>query len=147
MPLIMAAHRIPYAATACMSYPVDFVSKLRKAKSIKGTKYIHLLAPCPTGWRYDTSRTIEMGRLAVQTGMWVLYEIEEGKFKLNPPSDGLVDKSKRKPIKGYFALQGRFRGLSEDDVEKIQKWVDQDFENYRKLASNCVSDAALYGKI
>jgi len=147
MPLIMAAHRIPYVATACTSYPMDFVSKLRKARGIKGTKYIHLLAPCPTGWRYDTSKTVEMGRLAVQTGMWVLYEIEDGKFRLNSPSDRLVEKSKRKPIKEYFASQGRFRGLVEDDAGKIQKWVDEDWENYRKLASNCVSDPALYGTI
>jgi pyruvate ferredoxin oxidoreductase beta subunit len=88
-----------------------------------------------------------MGRLAVQTGMWVLYEIEDGKFRLNSPSDRLADKSKRKPLKEYFALQGRFRGLAKDDVEKIQKWVDEDFENYRKLASNCVSDPTLHGKI
>ena len=147
MPLIMAAHRIPYVATACTSYPVDFVNKLRKARDIKGTKYIHLLAPCPTGWRYDTGKTIEMGRLAVQTGMWVLYEIEDGKFRLSSPSDRLVDKSKRKPLKEYFVSQGRFRGLAEDDLGKIQKWVDEDWENYRKLASNCVSDPASYGKI
>jgi pyruvate ferredoxin oxidoreductase beta subunit len=143
----MAAHRIPYVATACTSYPMDFVNKLRKAKGIKGTKYIHLLAPCPTGWRYDTSKTVELGRLAVQTGMWVLYEIEDGKFRLNSPSDRLVDKSKRKPIKEYFALQGRFRSLAGNDVEKIQKWLDEDWENYRKLASNSVSDQTLYGKI
>jgi pyruvate ferredoxin oxidoreductase beta subunit len=87
MPLIMAAHRIPYVATACPSYPIDLINKLRKAKEIKGTKYIHILAPCPTGWRYDTSKTVELGRLAVQTGLWTLYEIEYGKFKLNPPSD------------------------------------------------------------
>ena len=147
MPLIMAAHRIPYVATACTSYPLDFVNKLKKAKEMKGTKYIHLLTPCPTGWRYDTSKTIEMGRLAVLSGLWVLYEIENGKFKLNPPSDRLIDKAKRKPVKDYFASQGRFRGLSEDDVVKIQKWVDEDWEQYRKLASNSASDLALYGKI
>jgi len=147
MPLIMAAHRIPYVATACTSYPIDFVNKLRKAKDIKGTKYIHLLAPCPTGWRYDTNKTVEMGRLAVQTGMWALYEVENGKFRLNSPSDRLVDKSKRKPLKEYFASQGRFRGLAEDDLGKIQQWVDEDWENYRKLASNCVSHPASYGKI
>jgi len=147
MPLIMAAHRIPYVATACTSYPADFVSKLRKARDFKGTKYIHLLAPCPTGWRYDTSKTVEMGRLAVQTGMWALYEIEDGKFRLNPPSDRLVDSSKRKPVKDYLALQGRFRGLTEEDVKSIQKWVDEDWENYRRFALNCVSGPALYGKI
>jgi pyruvate ferredoxin oxidoreductase beta subunit len=139
MPLIMAAHKIPYVATACPSYPVDFVNKLRKAKEIKGTKYIHVLAPCPTGWRYDTSKTVEIGRLAVQTGIWVLYEIENGRFRLNPPSDRLIDKSKRKPVKEYLAMQDRFRHLTEADIEKIQTWVDEDWEYYSKLASNeCV---------
>jgi pyruvate ferredoxin oxidoreductase beta subunit len=146
MPLIMAAHRIPYVATACTSYPLDFVNKLRKAKEIKGTKYIHLLAPCPTGWRYDTSKTIEMGRLAVLTGLWVLYEIEDGKFKLNSPSDRLVDKAKRKPVKEYFTSQGRFRNMSEEDIEKVRKWIDEDWEQYRKLASGSASELALYAK-
>jgi pyruvate ferredoxin oxidoreductase beta subunit len=146
MPLIMAAHRIPYVATACTSYPLDFVNKLRKAKEIKGTKYIHLLAPCPTGWRYDTSKTIEMGRLAVQTGLWVLYEIENGKFKLNSPSDRLVDKTKRKPVKEYFALQGRFRTMLEQDIEKINSYIEEDWEQYRKLASGSAPELSLYGK-
>jgi pyruvate ferredoxin oxidoreductase beta subunit len=122
------------------------VNKLRKARDIKGTKYIHLLAPCPTGWRYDTSKTIEMGRLAVQTGMWALYEIEDGKFKLCPPSDRLLDKAKRKPVKEYLALQGRFRGLSETDIERIQQWVDEDWEEYSRLASGSAPELALSGK-
>ncbi|MDI6847062.1 MAG: pyruvate synthase subunit PorB [Candidatus Bathyarchaeia archaeon] len=135
-PFIMAAHRIPYIATACPSYPMDFINKLRKAKEIEGTKYIHILAPCPTGWRYDTSKTVEIGRLAVQTGMWVLFEIENGKFKFNPPSNRLIDKAKRRPVKEYLTLQGRFRNLTEDDIERIQKWADEDWERYCKLASN-----------
>jgi pyruvate ferredoxin oxidoreductase beta subunit len=146
MPLIMAAHRIPYVATACPSYPIDFVNKLRKAKDIKGTKYIHILAPCPTGWRYDTSKTVELGRLAVQTGLWALFEIEYGKFKLNPPSDRLVDKAKRKSIREYFGLQGRFRTLTEEDIERVQKWVDEDWEKYCKLSSNSTFDFASCGK-
>jgi len=147
MPLIMSAHRIPYVATASPSYPIDLVNKLRKAKEIKGTKYIHILTPCPTGWRYDTSKTVEFGRLAVQTGLWTLYEIEYGKFRLNPPSDRLVDKNKRKPVKEYLTLQGRFRNITEEDIGRVQRWVDEDWEHYRKLASNSMSDSALYGKI
>ena len=147
MPLIMAAHRIPYVATACPSYPIDLVNKLRKAKEIKGTKYIHILAPCPTGWRYDTSKTVELGRLAVLTGLWALFEIEYGKFKLNPPSDRLIDKTKRKPVKEYFASQGRFRNLTDEDTKRIQKWVEEDWEQYRKRASNSTSDSSPYGKI
>lgn len=133
MPFIMAAHRIPYVATACSSYPIDFIGKLRKAKEIRGTKFIHLLAPCPTGWRYDTSKTVEIGRLAVKTGMWALFEIENGKFKLNPPSDRLVEKTKRNPVEEYLGLQGRFRTLMEGDAEKIQHWIDEDWERYRRL--------------
>ncbi|MBS7607729.1 pyruvate synthase subunit beta [Candidatus Bathyarchaeota archaeon] len=135
MPFIMAAHRIPYVATACPSYPIDLINKLRKAREIKGTKYIHILTPCPTGWRYDTSKTIEIGRLAVQTGVWALYEIENGRFKLNPPSDRLVDKTKRKPVKEYLSMQERFRHLTDADIEKIQKWVDEDWEFYRTLTT------------
>ncbi len=137
MPMIMAAHRIPYVATACTAFPLDFVNKVRKAKDIEGTKYIQILAPCPTGWRFDTSKTIEMGRLAVQTGLFALYEFENGRFKLNSPSDRLVDKSKRKPMKEYFGGQGRFRGLSEEDLARIEKWVDEDWDQYRKLLSIC----------
>jgi pyruvate ferredoxin oxidoreductase beta subunit len=146
MPLIMAAHRIPYVATACTAYPLDFVNKLRRAKDIQGTKYIHLLAPCPTGWRCDTSKTVELGRLAVLSGLWALYEIENGKFKLSSPSDRLVDKTKRKPVKEYFSLQGRFRNLKEEDIQRIEKWIDEDWEKYRKLASDDAPELALHGK-
>ena len=147
MPMIMAAHRIPYVATACTSYPMDFVAKLRKAKEIQGTKYIHLLTPCPTGWRCDTSKTVELGRLAVQSGVWALYEIEAGKFKLNSPSDRLIEKAKRKLVREYFALQGRFRSLKDEDMERIQKWIDEDWEQYRRLTSGSASELSLYGKI
>jgi pyruvate ferredoxin oxidoreductase beta subunit len=75
-----------------------------------------------------------MGRLAVQTGLWVLYEIENGKFKLNPPSDRLVDKTKRRPIREYLTLQGRFRELTNEDIENIQKTLDESWERYSKLA-------------
>ncbi len=133
VPLIMAAHGIPYVATACVSYPTDLVAKLRKAKDIKGTKYVQILAPCPPGWRFPTDKTIEMGRLAVRTGMWALFEIENGKFKLSNPSAALVDKTKRKPVEEYLNLQGRFRNLTEEDIMIIQGWIDETWENYKKL--------------
>jgi pyruvate ferredoxin oxidoreductase beta subunit len=146
MPMIMVAHKIPYVATACTAYPLDFVGKLRKAKDIQGTKYIHLLAPCPTGWRCDTSKTIELGRLAVLTGLWALYEVENGKFKLNSPSDRLLDKTKRKSVREYFGPQGRFRNLKEADIERIQKWIDEDWEQYRKMASDDAPKPPIQGK-
>jgi pyruvate ferredoxin oxidoreductase beta subunit len=144
---IMAAHHIPYVATACPSYPIDFINKVRKAKEIRGTKYIHVLAPCPTGWRYDVSKTVEIGKLAVETGLWALLEIEDGKFKLNSPSDRLVDKAKRKPVKDYLTLQERFRGLKAEDMGKIQAWVDEDWERYRRLMADSASGVPPYGKI
>jgi len=136
VPMIMAAHGIPYVATACISYPLDFVTKLRKAKEIVGTKYIQVLTPCPPGWRYSTEKTVEMGRLAVQTGIWALYEVEKGKFKLNPPSASLVDKTKRKPFEEYLKEQGRFNQLSPEDVDELKRWIDETWEKYKRLQLN-----------
>jgi pyruvate ferredoxin oxidoreductase beta subunit len=136
VPMIMAAHGIPYVATACIAYPMDFVNKLRKAKTFVGTKYLQILTPCPPGWRYSTEKTVEMGRLAVQTGIWALYEIEQGKFKLNPPSSSLVDKSKRKPIEDYVKAQGRFSQLSPTGVEELKRWIDETWENYKRQQFN-----------
>lgn len=133
VPMIMAAHRIPYVATACVSYPIDFIEKLRKASQFRGTKYIHLLAPCPPGWRFPSSKTIEVGRLAVQTGMWVLFEIENGVLRLTGPSRALIDKSKRKPIREYLKLQGRFAGITDEDVERLQSFIDSQWEHYKVL--------------
>jgi len=139
LPLIMAAHDVPYVATACISYPLDLVSKLRKAKEMKGTRYIQILTPCSPGWRFSTEKTVEMGRLAVQTGMWALFEIDHGKFRLNGPSAALIDKEKRRPIEDYILKQGRFEHLTKEDVTMIQKWVDQTWENYKKLQLNVYS--------
>jgi len=133
VPMIMAAHGIPYVATACVSYPIDFVTKLRRAKEMVGTKYIQVLTPCPPGWRYSTEKTIQMGRLAVQTGVWGLFEIEHGRFKLSSPSTALVDETKRKPVEEYLTEQGRFDQLTPQDVEEIKRWIDETWENYKKL--------------
>jgi len=136
VPMIMAAHGIPYVATACVSYPLDFVSKLRKAKEMVGTKYIQVLTPCPPGWRYSTEKSIEMGRLAVQTGIWALFEIEHGRFKLNPPSAAFIDKAKRKPVEEYVKDQGRFNQLSPQDVDELKRWIDGAWEKYKRLQLN-----------
>ncbi len=133
LPLIMAAHGIPYVATACVSYPQDLITKLRKAKELKGTKYVQILAPCPPGWRFPTEKTVEMGRLAVRTGMWALFEIENGDFALSGPSAALVEKTKRKPVEEYLRMQGRFRNLTKEDIVTIQEWIDKMWEKYKKL--------------
>jgi pyruvate ferredoxin oxidoreductase beta subunit len=112
MPEIMVAHRVPYVATACHSYPLDFMNKIKKAKKIKGPAYIHCLAVCPTGWRCPSEACIKMGRLAVETGVFPLYEVENGKYSLSPDMPG-----KLRPVEDYLKPQGRFRHLSPDQVK------------------------------
>ncbi|MEM2136539.1 MAG: pyruvate synthase subunit PorB [Candidatus Methanomethylicia archaeon] len=124
LPMIMAAHNIPYVATASIAYPLDFVAKVRRAASIKGMKYIHLHSPCPTGWRFPSDKTIEIGRLAIQTGLWPLYEVDHGKFKLSSICIPLMDKSRRKPIEDYLKIQGRFSRISSEQLEELKRYVD-----------------------
>jgi len=133
MPMIMAAHKIPYVATACSAYPRDLYQKVRKARDMEGTRYIHILCPCGPGWRVDVSKTVEVARLAVRTGMWALYEIENGKFSLSGPSRRLLDPSKRLPVREYLKLQGRFAHLTDEEIEAIQAWVNEQWEMYRRL--------------
>ena len=122
MPMIMAAHGIPYVATASISYPEDLMKKVKKAAEVDGPAYIHLNQPCTTGWGYPSSKTIEMGRLAVETGSWILYEIENGEFNVT------YRPSERKPVSEYLKPQKRFRHLTEDHIEEIQKLVDSQCE-------------------
>ena len=124
MPAIAAAHDIPYVATACPSYPFDLMTKVSKAVATNGPSYLHILSVCPTGWRCPTELAIRIGRLAVQTGIFPLYEVENGKYKLN------VAPPKLKPVSDYLKLQGRFRHLSEDTINEIQQRVS---EEYAKL--------------
>ena len=120
MPMIMAAHGIPYVATASISYPEDFMKKVKKAAEIDGPAYIHVNQPCTTGWGYDSSKTIEMGRLSVETGSWILYEIENGEFKVT------YRPTERKPVEEYLKPQKRFKHLDDAEIEKIQEFVDNE---------------------
>jgi pyruvate ferredoxin oxidoreductase beta subunit len=118
MPMIMAAHGIPYIATASISYPEDFMKKVKKASEIEGPAYIHLQQPCTTGWGYSPEKTIELGRLAVETGSWILYEIEEGEFKIT------YRPLQRRAVKEYLNAQKRFKHLTDLEKERIQSHVD-----------------------
>ncbi len=131
--LMLISQGIPYVATASLAYPFDFVEKLRKASRIKGFKFIHLHAPCPPGWGFPPEKLIEISRLAVLTGMWILYEAEYGHVKLTGPSRHLIDKAKRKPIVEYIRMQKRFRHLKPEDLEKIQKHVDYSWERIKEF--------------
>ncbi|MHB8084498.1 MAG: pyruvate synthase subunit PorB [Dehalococcoidia bacterium] len=132
MPAIAAAHNIRYVATSCSSYPFDIMNKIEKAKQIKGPSYIHILSVCPTGWRTASNLTITMGRLAVETGIFPMYEIEDGKYTLN------FDYPKLRPIQDYLKPQGRFRHLTTENIAEIQDHVNMEFNRIRLLAGKKV---------
>ena len=126
---IMAAHAIPYIATASIAYPEDMVKKFKKAKDIRGTRFIHVYAPCPTGWKSRPEDTVKLARLAVQTSYFPLYEIEDGeRWMLN------LKVKERKPITDYLKLQGRFRHLKQDEIDLIQAEVEA---NYQRILKKC----------
>jgi len=122
MPAIAAAHNIPYVATACPSFPFDLMDKVQKAVAANGPAYLHVLSVCPTGWRCPTDQTIKIGRLAVETGVFPLYEIVNGDRRLT------VRPARIKPVTDYLKLQGRFGHLSEATIAKIQERVTREYE-------------------
>ena len=124
MPEIAVAHNIPYVATACSSYPFDLIKKVEKAARIQGPAYVHILSICPTGWRLPPDKAIWIGRLAVETGVFPLYEVEQGKYRITQ------DVGELRPVKEYLKPQGRFRHLTDELIEDIQKRVT---EEYNKL--------------
>jgi len=129
VPAIIAAHGIDYVATASAAYPVDFYDKVKKATTITGPKYIHVLTPCPPGWGFETRYTIKVGKLAVETGLFDLYEIDKGEFRLTGASKKLLGKE-RKPVSEYFKTQGRFKSLNSDIVDTVQRQVDAKWQAY-----------------
>ena len=129
VPAIIAAHGIGYVATASAAYPLDFYDKVKKAMTISGPRYIHVHTPCPPGWSFDTRYTIKVGKLAVKSGLFDLYEIEDGEFNLTGESKRLVGKEKP-PVTDYFNSQGRFKSLDAELVKKIQERVDAKWAKY-----------------
>jgi pyruvate ferredoxin oxidoreductase beta subunit len=128
MPEIAVAHNIPYVATACPSYPLDLMAKVKRGAEMDGPAYIHILSVCPTGWRSPTDITIELGRLAVETGVFPLYEVINGEYNLS------VDLPDLKPVTEYLKKQGRFKHLNDDTIATIQKRVEEDYVKLRKKA-------------
>ena len=124
LPDIVVAHNIPYVATASPSYPFDLMSKVKKGLATPGPAYIEILSVCPVGWRSPSDLSVRMGRLAVETGVFPLYEVENGQYKLS------LDVGDLKPIEDYLKLQGRFRHLSPDEISYIQ---DRVISGYQKL--------------
>ena len=128
LPEIAVAHGIPYVATACPSYPFDLMEKAKKGVEIEGPAYLHIFSPCPTGWRTLPDDSVKIGRLAVETGVFPLYEVENGEYKLSYKPEKL------KSIEEYLNIQGRFKHLTPDLIEEIQNRVRK---NYNKLLKKC----------
>lgn len=128
---IVNAHRIPYLASASIAYPQDLIQKAKKAFE-KQPSFLHIHCPCPTGWKFDVSQTVNIGKLAVETGMWVLYEIENGKLTVTK------EIKERRPVIEYLKTQGRFKHLQEKDIEKIQEQVDSEFNRIMSRAEKTV---------
>ncbi|MDD1674722.1 MAG: thiamine pyrophosphate-dependent enzyme [Methanomicrobiales archaeon] len=127
---IIQAHNPPYMATACAAYPKDLYSKVQKALSIRGSKFIHVLSPCPTGWRYPSEKTIEVGKLAVRTGMWVLWEREYGKLSISGPSRTAIRQPL--PIEEYLSSQGRFSGIEAASVDILRARIAETAQRLQK---------------
>jgi pyruvate ferredoxin oxidoreductase beta subunit len=116
---IAAAHRIPYLASASVGYVRDLRKKIEKAKAASGPSYIHIQAPCPTGWGYEPAKTVQVARAAVQSGAWPLYEVVDGVTRIT------VKVRDPRPVAKYLRLQDRFRHLSETDCDAIQAQVTE----------------------
>lgn len=124
---ILAAHGIPYIATASIAYPDDMTEKFKKAKAIRGMKFMHVFAPCPTGWKAAPELTVELARLAVQSRVFPLVEVYDGRYYQVKKDVEPV------PVSSYLARQGRFAKMSAADIEIVQKNVDVRWEEMCRL--------------
>ncbi len=131
-PMLAAGHPdVRYIATACGSYGLDFNNKIRRALTIGGPTFIHSIDPCPKGWDYDPKYSHELGMLAIETGLWVQYEIIDGELTLNGPSRSIAKGIRqRKPIGDYLTRQGRFAHFTPEDIAHFQQRVDDSWEKW-----------------
>lgn len=116
---IMAAHRMPYAATASIAFPDDLTAKVKKAREMRGTRFIHILAPCPTGWKIGDDMSVKVSQASVETNIFPLYEIEDGLDYT------ITHQSRNLPVERYLMLQGRYRHLKKEEIEAIQAETDR----------------------
>jgi pyruvate ferredoxin oxidoreductase beta subunit len=126
---IMEAHGIPYVASASPAYPLDLYDKVVKAKGIRGTRFILVHIPCAPGWGFPTRDVVTVGKFAVESGMTVLCEIENGVFRLTARSRTLAQGGRRKPVAEYMELQSRFGAITSGQVDELQRWVDRHWES------------------
>jgi pyruvate ferredoxin oxidoreductase beta subunit/2-oxoisovalerate ferredoxin oxidoreductase beta subunit len=125
---ILVAHNIPYIATTTPSFPDDFRMKFERAKGIRGFRFIHVLAPCTAGWKYEERYTIELGRLAVHSKIFPLYEVfDSRRYVINVEPKGI-------PVQEYLKYQGRYSRLTEQEISEIQQEADQRWEELCRKA-------------
>ncbi len=133
---IMEAHDIAYIATTTPAYPIDLYDKFVKAKRIKGTRYMQIHVPCPPGWGFPPRDTVKIARLAIETGVFVLFEMENGKFRFTGRSKSLAEKGNRLPLINYIERQDRFKKISEEQLHSMQKFIDNKWNEYLKKAES-----------
>jgi pyruvate/2-oxoacid:ferredoxin oxidoreductase beta subunit len=133
---IMESHGIPYVATADAAYPLDLYEKVRKAKTIRGTRFIHVFTPCSPGWVFPFSDTIRIGKLAVETGWVILYEVEDGILRFTSESEVIARRGNLKPLREYLSEQGRFKNITEEQINELQSWVNTRWQRYLDRAVN-----------
>jgi len=129
MPAIAVAHNIPYVATASPSYPFDMMEKIKKGLAILGPAYVQVLSVCPTGWRTPVDQSVIMGRLAVETGVFPLYEVVNGKYRITHEIENFRD------VKDYLKPQGRFRHLTDARIVEIQEHVKREYAQLKEKAA------------
>jgi len=122
---IVEAHRIPYVATASPAFPLDLYDKVSTARHIHGPRYMEVHAPCPPGWGFPNKDLIKMGKLAVDTGVHVLFEIKDGKFRLTARSLALAEKGRQKTVADYVKGQTRFRKITPEQIQRLQEFTDR----------------------
>ena len=103
---------------------------MAKAKQIYGTRFIHVNIPCAPGWGFPTEDLIKLAKLAVDTAIWVLYEVEDGAYSLSGRSRSMADSGKKKPVRQYLNLQERFRNVTAEQEERLQVWIDRRWERF-----------------
>lgn len=123
LPMIMAMHRPRYIATISPAFPQDFKNKVKKGLEMEGFRYFHVLAPCPTGWGYDPAKTVGLARDAVKSGLFPLFEVENGKLSITQ------EFKERKPIREYTSLQRRFRHLDDGEIDHLQEQIEKRYQN------------------
>ncbi len=124
---IILGHHVPYLATGSVAYPDDLYKKFKKAKGIRGTRFIHILSPCPPGWGSDPADSIKITRNATKAKVYPIYEVENGKYTIN------VKPKKFIPVKEYIKPQRRFRSIPDELVDEIQRFVDERWEKLLRL--------------